>query len=401
MDLNRRPNETPFEHHKRIVYGKLEDKTLSDYDYAELSDYMFGKHYAPDETRKRAYGSFYTLKLQEAEQKGKCKDKRLLSEIDEKLIELRKEKQKFFDQRNAFNKVVRERARQEELNEILTEAIQNGELVDLEYTPTYIGTSDSDLIVTMNDIHYGANVDNAWCTYNTDVCKVMMNNYLGKIIRIAETHGSENCIIAMAGDAINGQIHYSVAMENKENIIQQVKGVSELLAQFISALSPHFKSVRFVSVAGNHSRITQNKNDALKDERLDDLIEWYLEARLSDFDNVVIDRDAKIDTTMALFDVRGKTYSLTHGDYEVNQSKIQSLQTMARKPLYAAITGHLHHNATDEVQGIKTLMGGSFMGINDYCVTKRIYGHPAQLVCVVDDEGVRCSYDVDLSIDNT
>ena len=100
---------------------------------------------------------------------------------------------------------------------------------------------------------------------------------------------------------------------------------------------------------------------------------------------------------MYLIDVRGKTYCGVHGDFDGSASKIQALQTMARKPLYAVLSGHLHHCKTDDVQGIRTIMAGSFLGMDDYCVQKRIYGRPEQMVCVCDETGVRCSYNVGLN----
>ena len=99
---------------------------------------------------------------------------------------------------------------------------------------------------------------------------------------------------------------------------------------------------------------------------------------------------------MYLVDVRGKTYCGVHGDFDGSAGKVQSLQTMAGRPLYAVLTGHLHHNKMDEVQGVKTIMAGSFLGMDDYCVQKRIYGRAEQMICVCDSSGVRCSYDIPL-----
>ena len=61
--LSRREGESVVEHHKRIVMGKLVDKTLSDYDYTELAKYAYGKEYAPDVARRMFYGSRKTLDL--------------------------------------------------------------------------------------------------------------------------------------------------------------------------------------------------------------------------------------------------------------------------------------------------------------------------------------------------
>jgi len=395
--LSRQPNETDLAYHKRLIFGKLVDGTLADEDYSELAPYVYGKEYSSDVARRMMYGSRRTLELLGEEAAKRITSDDILSELDAKRIEVQKERQKFFDQRNALNKVIRERSRQEELNEILSDAIRSGNLPQLNYQRTEIEPSDNDLLVSLNDIHYGANIQNYWNTYNSDICRMMMCRYLDRIISIGETHGSENCIVWANGDEISGNIHQSIAITNKENVIDQIKGVSELIAEFLAELSKHFKTVTYVSVAGNHSRIDPNKDKALISERLDDLVEWYLAARLQNFENVFVGGGEKVDHTMYLIEVRGKIYCGVHGDFDGSSGKVQALQTMAQKPLYAVLSGHLHHNKIDDVQGIKTIMAGSFLGMDDYCVQKRIYGRAEQMVCVCDSDGVRCSYPVPLN----
>lgn len=400
MDITRREGESEFAYHRRLVYGKVVDRTLDDYDYSELAPLVYGRELSSDNTRRMMYGSRETLELLDAERTertvGVKENEGVLSELDTKMIELRKERQKFYDQRNAFTKAVRDRSRQEELNEIIVQAVQGGELPRLDYRPHQAIATNNDLLVSLNDIHYGANVDNAWNQYNSDICKNMMCRYLDRIIAIGNTHKSENCICWMNGDAVSGNIHYSIAVTNKENVIDQVMGVSELISWFLAELSKHFSRVYFISVAGNHSRINPNKDNALLSERLDDLIEWYVKARLQNFENVYFEYN-KIDNTMYTINVRGKTYCGVHGDYDGSDSKIQSLQTMIGVPVYAILSGHLHHNKVDAVQGIKTIMAGSFLGMDDYCIQKRIFGRPEQMVCVCDQDGIVCHYDIPLA----
>lgn len=342
------------------------------------------------------YGMKAIIEAIERDGEESIRDADTLSALDVKKIELQMERQKFYDQRNAFNRLIRERSRQEELNEILVEAVKSGNLPQLHYERFDIAPSDNDLLVSLNDIHYGANVSNFWNTYNSDVCREMMCRYLDRIISIGETHRSENCVVWANGDEISGNIHQSIAVTNKENVIEQIKGVSELIAEFLAELSRHFSNVTFVSVAGNHSRIEPNKDRALISERLDDLVEWYLGARLQNFENITIGGGEKIDHTIYLVDVRGQTYCGVHGDFDGSASKVQALQAMAGKPIYAVLSGHLHHNKIDEVQGVKTIMAGSFLGMDDYCVQKRIVGRAEQMVCVCDENGVRCSYGIPL-----
>lgn len=396
MQLERTPDESDLEYHKRLVYGKLVDKTLADVDYSELAEYVYGQSYSSDVARRMMYGSRNTLRLIDETSISSVTDSKILSDIDSKLIELRKERRKFYDQRNAFNKLVDGRSRQEELNEILVAAVKSGNLPQLQYKYIERPASDNDLLVSLNDIHYGANVDNYWNKYNPDICRTMMRKYLDRIISIGKTHNSENCIVWENGDAISGNIHQSITVTNKENVIEQVKGVAELISEFLAELSKHFNNVFFISVSGNHSRIEPNKEKALVDERLDDLIEWYLGARLQNFDNIIIGGGDRIDPTMYMINIRGKIYVGVHGDIDGSSSKVQALESMTAKPLYAVLSGHMHHNKIDDVQGIKTIMAGSFLGMDSFCIQKRIVGRPEQMVCVCNSDGVLCSYDIPL-----
>lgn len=400
--LNRQENETAFEHHRRLVYGKLVDRTLADVDFSELSPILYGTEYNSHSARKMMYGSCRTLQLLDEERNAQMKQstpQSAMDELDAKRIELQKATQRFYDQRNAFNKEIRERARQEELNDVITRAIQSGRLPTLSPAAeaVHIAQSDNDLLVSLNDIHFGAQVDNYWCKYNSKICSAMMEKYICEIISIAKTHGSKNLIIWANGDLISGNIHYQISVSNNENVIEQVTGVSELIASFIATLSQHFTSVKYVSVAGNHSRL-DIKDKALINERLDDLVEWYLKARLQNFRNVEIGYGQRIDSTMYVVNVWGKNYVGVHGDYDPSPQHIQALQTMVGIPVYAVLMGHKHHNAIGNVQGIKTIMAGSFLGMDDYCIQKRIYGRPEQMVCVCDASGIRCSYDIDLAL---
>ena len=395
MQIERTENESRLDYHRRLVYGKLVDKTLADVDYSELAELVYGQPYSSDVARRMMYGSKRTLELLDEEGLSQITKDGAIAELDAKMIELKKERQKFYDQRAAFNKVIRDRSRQEELNEILISAVQSGSLPSLHYEPSYIQTSDNDLMVSLNDMHYGIDVHNAWNTYNPEVCQKMMCNYLDQIICIAERHGSENCVVFNNGDSISGNIHSTIQIANRENVIEQVKGVSELISEFLAELSKHFRTVTFVSVAGNHSRLNTKENSPL-DERMDDLISWYLSARLQNFENITIGCEEKLGNSMYLIDVRGKTYCGVHGDFDGSATKIAALQTMAQRPLYAVLSGHLHHNKIDEVQGVKTVMAGSFLGMDDFCIQKRIYGKPEQLVLVCDANGIVCHYDIKL-----
>ena len=89
-----------------IVIGKLVDRTIDD-DYAELSERLFGDGncFNSSEVRKRMYGMKAIIEAIERDGEATIQDTDALSALDSKRIELLKERQKFFDQRNAFNKL--------------------------------------------------------------------------------------------------------------------------------------------------------------------------------------------------------------------------------------------------------------------------------------------------------
>lgn len=397
----RRDGESDFQYHRRLVYGKLVDKTLSDVDYTELAEATYGQPYASDVARRMFYGSKRTLDMMNAENLSPAQ----AQDIDDRIAEMKIERQKLFDQRVAFNKSIREVARQQELTEIIERAVSSGSLPSLTIgarkvvSPT-VSTADTgrDLLISLNDIHYGAVVDNCWRKYNSEICGEMFAEYAQKISRIATETGAKNCYIWNAGDSISGSIHKSIQVTNKENVIEQVCGVSELIAGFIAALSESFDHITYVSVAGNHSRIEANKKDSLIAERLDNLVGWYLQARLQNIDNVEIANGATFDDTLFSLDIRGKKYIGCHGDFDASTSSVQALKAMlGDENIYAVLSGHMHHNKIDSVCGVKQIMAGSFLGMDDYAVQKRIVGKPEQLVCVCDSNGVVCSYDIQFS----
>lgn len=319
-------------------------------------------------------------------------DDKILKEFEDKKVELQKEKYKFYDQRNAFNSVIRKDARHDELKEIIKLKVQ--EIIPYQTNiKTIERKSNNDLKIDINDIHFGIEVDNYWNKYNPEIAKERLEKYLQEIIKIQKLHKSENCFVCANGDLISGSIHLQIQIANRENLVGQIMGVSELLSWFLSELSNYFNQVNFSVVAGNHSRIG-NKDESPKSERLDDLIPWYVKSRLQNISNVIVS-DNQIDNTMSLLNIRGLNYLNVHGDID-NMNNILKLVEMLPDKIYAICSGHLHHNKTDWSQGYKILMSGSLLGVDDYCISKRIFGKPQQLVCVCTEDGVLCTYDVEL-----
>lgn len=310
--------------------------------------------------------------------------------------EIERKKIQFRDERNAWQKQNYIDARAEEKLDKLEKELTSLGKVNFEKHEEVNISSDNDMLVILSDLHIGQTFNSVFGKYNTDIAKNRLNELLDHIISIQKTHHSEKCYVSLQGDLISGNIHKSIQVTNRENVIEQIKIATELISSFCYELSKHFRVVFMTSVVGNHTRIDK-KEDAIHDERLDDLISWAVELSLKHIGNFhVLKRN--IDTGIVDISIRNKTYIGVHGDMDsYNKSGVQNLCLALGFVPYAILFGHLHTCSVDEVNGVKMIRGGSLAGCGDqYTIEKRLTGKPSQMICICNSNGVMAYYPVEL-----
>lgn len=326
--------------------------------------------------------------------KDKYFDNKQLKQMEQKKQEIIKERYRLNDERTAYNRALRNDARLDARLDMLEQKITEfGKVNFPDVNNISTETNDNDLLVLLSDLHIGQTFKSFNGEYNTKIAQTRMGQYLKKIIEIGKQYNSDKCYVSLQGDLISNSIHKSIAITNQENVIQQIKFASELITAFIYELSHAFNRVIVTSVSGNHSRLDK-KEDALKDERLDDLVIWYMDAALKNVNNVDIITNNP-DTTFAVMDIRGKKYINVHGDYDAfSKNGVASLSMMLGFFPYAITFGHLHTCAMSDESGIKIIRGGSLAGSgDDYTIEKRLTGKASQMVCVCTDKGIE-SYNI-------
>lgn len=369
-----------------------------DLEWQEIIDkYGLDIHY--DTLRKATqtiFGGAFVSEYFKSKQAGKNDDS-YLDEIRTEKQEIRKEKQRLFDERTALNKTLRENARIEEDLSKLEVLIKNNGTVTLPKVENIIDESDNDLFIALSDFHLGIKTDNYFGSYDSDIAAQRLSQYLNKIIKIKELHNSENAYVLLLGDLLNGEIHFTTQLENRENVTEQVQKTAELISAFVYELSKHFKCVYVNGVAGNHSR-TSFKDQVLRGNRLDNLIPWYMKAKLSHIDNIKFIDDQNYDATIGCCTVRGKEYLMVHGDFDrFSEKGVSKLVMMLGFKPTAIFYGHLHRCSFDDITGVKIIRSGSFSGTSDdYTISKRLSGQPSQIVCVVDSNGINACYPIQL-----
>lgn len=373
---------------EELIYrvSKDKDKIGTWDDVKNILNNLLGYDYGESTYRKK-YNTFQ--KMFEANSKVLSTSDEVLKDIEEQRRALEREKIKFRDERNAWQRQNYIDARVEDKLDKIEKALLDISPSKFPEINPSIATSDSTILVMLQDLHIGATFNSYWGSYNTDIAKQRMSVLLNEVFRIKEMYKSTDCVVVLGGDLISGSIHKSIQVTNRESVIDQVKIAIELISQFCYELSSNFSKVSMVSVSGNHSRIDR-KDEALHDERLDDLISFGIDLSLRHVENFEIMDDLNIDTSIAIFPIRGKDYVAVHGDYDsFSKQGAQNLMSMIHLIPEAILYGHLHTCAVDECNGVKLVRGGSLAGSgDDFTIEKRLTGRPCQMICVCTDSGI-------------
>jgi len=384
-----------------VIYGRLVTKELADKDYSELAELIYGRAYASDVARRMFYGSCKTLQLLDASKLSSISDSDVLDEIDQKTIELKKERRRLLDQRRELSKIVTSDARRERLYEVLAEAASNlnetiGRMYDAdEYdTRLHIG-SDSEAVLVLSDWHYGMVTDNVFNKYNTQICKERVCKVISSTIDRLKLHKCRKLHIVVLGDLCHGAIRVSTRVASEEYVCDQIMQASEILAQSIECLSAYVDQTYVYMTYGNHARTTANKEDSVHRDNMERLVPWWLTQRLAKYENVIV--SAEEDTEFLFVNACGYDFCASHGDNDSVRTSPRLLTTLFHKKygkdVRYILLGDKHHRESFDELGVTAMLCGSLCGTDDYANTKRLYSTPSQMLLIVNREcGVDAEY---------
>jgi hypothetical protein len=379
-----------MDYHKRLVYGKLVDRTLADMDYTELSELVYGQTYSSDVARRMMYGSRRTLELMDMERTS-SQDSSILSEMDAKIEELQRERQKFYDQRREYNKLVSREGRREHLYDSLAVAANNlsdsiGTLDFSSPDSAYIEYSDNEAILVFSDWHYGMVTSNIFNSYNTEVCKQRVQDIVQKAKQRIELNTCRKLHILILGDLIHGSIHVGARVASEELVCDQLMQVSEILAQAVCSLHASVQETTVYMTYGNHARTIQNKNDSIHRDNIERIIPWWLKQRLSCYEKITIAEPSE--SEFLFLNVCGHDMCAAHGDLDSVKSSPRLLSTLFHKrcgrDIEYILLGDKHHIETFNELGVTSMICGSLCGTDEYANNKRLYSDPSQMLLIVN-----------------
>ncbi|WP_237672000.1 hypothetical protein [Clostridioides difficile] len=248
--LKKKEDESLVDYRIRIRLAKVNKEI--DLDWGEIVE-LLGLECSPDHCRKVSYGlkeafDYLNSKIQNNSTQEE------IDKINEKILELKKIKVQLSDERSLVNKKIREYSRIDNIIDLF-----NNKIDDISLHKPFLSdssykcyeSSNQEAIMLISDIHYGLETINAFNRYNSKIFKIRIQYLKDKIIEYSKLHKVKRLHVMLLGDLISGYIHNSIRLENRENIVEQIIEVSEILSEFIYELSKEIDKIIIYSVGGN------------------------------------------------------------------------------------------------------------------------------------------------------
>lgn len=377
--LERLPTETEIEHHKRLIFGKLVDKTLSDEDYVELSQYVYGKSLSSDVCRREMYGSRYTLELFEKDKENKLINNRIdnnveeddfIKQLEDKKIALEKERKKLQATKIELNRNLRTDSRFELLYENIREAIERVEVPKFE--PIFPISKKKEHVVVFSDVHLGSCFKSITNFYSKEECKNRFNKLLGELITYIQSNKIHTLKIVNGGDSLQGMLRINDVRMNDVPVVEALVEFSKIMIEFLNELSKYCYIEYYHVNSANHTelRLLNTSAGQMAIEDMEKIIVNYISDALTNNERVYVNTDFREDNIQ--FTVLDYNIIALHG-HQLNNIKtaLKDLSDKYDKPFDFLILGHYHSGVEITIGERKgyakeTLVCPSFIGTCPY-----------------------------------
>ncbi|WP_283637843.1 metallophosphoesterase family protein [Bacillus velezensis] len=324
---------------------------------------------------------------------SKNMNKEVQQKHEEIRIESEKQTIKARDQKREFRKFIANQARFEQIKDDVVQAIASLESKrPLRFTFPSPAIAEKHGLALFSDWHFGMEIDNRINKFNKEIFNERVEHLTNKVIEYGKQNHISTLHVANLGDLIGGLIHVSTRVQANEDAVEQIKYVSETLAEVLAMLASEFQEIKFYNVAGNHGRLSPSKNDVGIKENFEYLINWYLEARLKNIKNI---KNISIEPEQDGFipaKINNQEVVFVHGHYDrVDQCVTRLPQLLGYIPSYI-FGGHIHHNYEKEYGSTTVVVNGALVGADDYAMQGRFGTKPSQKFMIFDDAGIEATY---------
>lgn len=389
-------NIQAFEEKVSLCLQKL-DRSV-DLDWSEIVEKL-GLNCSGDHLRKLSYA--YKECSDYIKEKGLDEiSQEMQDELNKKIIEIKKKTVQLNDLRTEVNRQARIQSRYEQLLETVKYACDKAsELKPFYQYEVVLPENDSisrEGVLLLSDFHYGQVIDNHWNSYNSMEFNKRCEVIVQRVLEISKVHNVQKVNILGLGDYINGLIHTTTRLSNRESISEQVLQVSEAIATIVYRIAKEVPYVTLSMTDDNHSRMFANKNENTDKDSFVPFIKEFIKLRIKHLSNVVF-IDNFIDSGIVALNICGCTVVGCHGDKDSLKTGISRMTSMLKTNIDYLCMAH-YHNCKEDTEGESELIvNGSFGGTDDYAKNLRLHSKPMQKYMIFSREyGRECTYNIDV-----
>lgn len=287
-EFKKMDNETEEQYLWKI--GQLVDSGKVN-SWASIND-IVNKELGIDEERWRDESSF--RKRYQAAKKfyegcfSKMESDEYLNKLEKQRRELEKERQKLYATKTEYTRQIRQQSRFELFYENVADEIQTlcvPEFIGLDYS-----INDKDYILTIADIHAGANFVIETNEYSFEEITKRFNKLLNDVISFIKEHQLSTIKILCLGDDIQGILRLSDLQLNESSIVKATVFVAKIIANFLNELSKYCYINYYHAPASNHSQLRPlgTKANEIASEDVEYIICNYIKDVLVNNDRITI-----------------------------------------------------------------------------------------------------------------
>ena len=371
--LNKLSNETNLQYIKRIVEGKLVDKTIDD-DFVELYMLLFGKEISSTEARKRFYGILDAFESESFEENiGIDNFESQMIQLENKRREIEKERQKLSTTKIEYNKWLRDNARDELIVEKICEEI--AKLKPLEF-PNVIPSIRKNTTGTLifGDEHYGVDLKilglygETLNEYSPEIFEKRMENLLSQTIAIADKEGFDTINVFNMGDFADGILRVKQLFKLRYGVVESSVRYANYITNWLNELTKYV-NVNFQKVDGNHTelRMLGQPKGTFESDNMGLVLDAMLNITMSGNPNFNYTKNPTgyIFDTISGFNVLG-----FHGEVKSMENAIKNFSHTYKVPIDVLIAGHLHHTRSETIGVNRDVINvPSIIGVDDFALS--------------------------------
>ena len=387
MDILRKSEETLKDYKIRLFRNK-DIYGLSNRDIAELINNASNSN--KDESTYRKWWSAYQEGYDDANKYNED-NSAMLKILEEKRLEVEKERRKAQTERVETNKWIREQAREEMFYDNLLESIKN----NMSYTPEInkidVPTSDVDAVLFLSDQHYGTDykiygVNNEIINeYSPEIFEQRMSIIFNDTIKQLNNNGIKELNIMCLGDTLDGMLRNSQLIKLRWGVIDCAIKYANYMLKWLIELSKYTK-INLYNTSGNHTemRLLDGKKGEHERENMDkviiEVIKNGIELTGNQNINIIENKSGYIYTKLpnSLYSIFG-----FHGEVKDLERASMEFQEVYNCDIDYIAAGHLHHNNINLYGSRKgAIRVGSIIGCDDYSLKLRKKTDASSTFCI-------------------